>query len=566
VSHGGSLRDALLREPVAPRFGTSGIRGLVSELTDLEVYCVVLGTVRHLAAVGLLARPGDKVVIPVAGDLRPSTERMMRAAARAIRDAGYAVEHAGRIPTPALALRCLERGTAGFVVTGSHIPLDRNGVKAYRRDGEILKSDEGPIAAAIDRARRECLGAPADSSPFDPDAMLRSSEAPTLPPARADAARAYQARYANAFAPDALAGMRVLLFEHSAVGRDLMARILECAGAEVVSAGRSEAFVPIDTEALAGEQLEQLGALARAHGPVDVVVSTDGDGDRPLLVDLDAHGAPRFVRGDLLGAIVAGYLDSDAAAVPVSASPAIEEWARDARVALTATRVGSPYVIEAMTAAANGHARVVGWEANGGFLTGSELHTEWGALRALPTRDAALPLLAALRSAVRTGQSVAEQADRLARWHGASDLLDEVPREVGEAVVGLLGAADSRARRVCFEPGAVRVEDARGDALEVLAPDRGAGARWQSRRRRVEAELERSFGRADIVRVDLTDGMRLMLANGEVAHVRPSGNAPQLRIYVFSRSAERAEAIAREAVAEPDGLLRRLGRIATGRA
>jgi phosphomannomutase len=40
--------------------------------------------------------------------------------------------------------------------------------------------------------------------------------------------------------------------------------------------------------------------------------------------------------------------------------------------------------------------------------------------------------------------------------------------------------------------------------------------------------------------------------------VRPSGNAPQLRIYAVAGDEARAEDIVALALAEPDGLLRRL--------
>ena len=35
------------------------------------------------------------------------------------------------------------------MVTGSHIPFDRNGLKFYRPDGEITKADEAGIVAAL---------------------------------------------------------------------------------------------------------------------------------------------------------------------------------------------------------------------------------------------------------------------------------------------------------------------------------------------------------------------------------------------------------------------------------
>ena len=44
--------------------------------------------------------------------------------------------------------------------------------------------------------------------------------------------------------------------------------------------------------------------------------------------------------------------------------------------------------------------------------------------------------------------------------------------------------------------------------------------------------------------------------NGEIAHLRPSGNAPQLRIYSVADSQERAAEIVALAIAEPNGIFR----------
>ncbi|MBK8576491.1 MAG: hypothetical protein IPN90_12730 [Elusimicrobia bacterium] len=43
--------------------------------------------------------------------------------------------------------------------------------------------------------------------------------------------------------------------------------------------------------------------------------------------------------------------------------------------------------------------------------------------------------------------------------------------------------------------------------------------------------------------LNLLDGIRMRFGNGDVAHVRPSGNAPQLRIYACAGSPERAKEI-----------------------
>jgi phosphomannomutase len=69
-----------------------------------------------------------------------------------------------------------------------------------------------------------------------------------------------------------------------------------------------------------------------------------------------------------------------------------------------------------------------------------------------------------------------------------------------------------------------------------------------------------ALGFGEITRINYVDGARLYFSNGDVAHLRPSGNADELRVYAVSNSQERADAIAALAVAEPGGILRRLER------
>src|SRR5258708_7202776 len=85
--------------PLPFAFRTSVLRGLVTDITDLEAYINVKAALRYLSSIGDI-RPNSGVVI--AGDLRPSTDRIMRACAQAIVDSGCPVENAGKIPTPAL--------------------------------------------------------------------------------------------------------------------------------------------------------------------------------------------------------------------------------------------------------------------------------------------------------------------------------------------------------------------------------------------------------------------------------------------------------------------------------
>ena len=127
------------------KFGTSGLRGLVADMTDEVCARHVAAFLAHLARSGVGAREAL-----VGRDLRPSSPRIAAACIGAIRAAGVAAIDCGVLPTPALALEAARRGAPAIMVTGSHIPFDRNGLKFYRPDGEIAKADEAGILGALD--------------------------------------------------------------------------------------------------------------------------------------------------------------------------------------------------------------------------------------------------------------------------------------------------------------------------------------------------------------------------------------------------------------------------------
>ena len=306
------------KNPAALAFGTSGLRGLVSDITDLEAYINTRGFLDYLGA-----REG---VVALAGDLRPSTDRILVAVASAIEDAGCSVDFLGKIPTPALAYYALERSWPSVMVTGSHIPFDRNGIKFGKPGGEVLKDDESGILEAVAKVREGEYRRSREESLFDNDGML--NETRPLPPVNNDGSKLYLRRYLDFFPASGLVGKRIVVFEHSAVGRGLLVEILTRLGARVVPTGRSEAFIPIDTEDITAERLAELQEMADAEADgadaPDAIVSTDGDGDRPLVAGVDVSGRVRFFGGDLLGIIVAKYLGADAVAIPISANDAVD--------------------------------------------------------------------------------------------------------------------------------------------------------------------------------------------------------------------------------------------------
>jgi phosphomannomutase len=564
------IRPAFLNyAPVPLAFGTSGLRGLVKDITDLEAYINIKGALRYLMSIGDV-RPGNTVVI--AGDLRPSTDRIMRVCARAIVDLDCQLENAGKIPTPALVSYAISTGRAGVMVTGSHIPFDRNGIKINKSVGEVLKFDEAGITREVERMRVEEYSRTAATSAFDASGMLKSSL--ELPPLKRAAEEAYIRRYLSSFDSDGLSGLRILVYQHSAVGRDILAQILGKLGAEVVAAGRSEAFIPIDTENITDEQLDRLDELvvaAEARGEaVHAIVSTDGDSDRPLVCALlpAAEVEPggrrvRFLPGDLLGIVVAEYLRADAASVPISANDAVERRMAERGIFLEKTKIGSPYVISALDnfRRARTHTRIVGWEANGGFLTGSDIDLAKGTLAALPTRDSVLPILANLFAAANQGISLFVLWDRLPARFGRAGLLDNVPVSVSQAILAnLIPPGDTI--EVEFDSAGRVVDRSRANDLAIpLAAD--VAEDWQQRKATLTRFFTPALGFDNIVRINVLDGVRIYFSNGEVAHIRPSGNAPQLRIYANSHSQTRADEIVELTLRAPDGILRQLERAFT---
>jgi phosphomannomutase len=538
-----SLRSRLNYEPQELGFGTSGRRGKVVDLTQLEVYLNALAELEYLQSLSLAEggiQQGDPFYF--AYDLRPSSSEFVsqeqgrgqiaQAIAAAIADAGMKAVNLGRIPTPALASYALSRSKGSIMVTGSHIPFDRNGYKTNSSRGELLKEQEAPINERVRLVRKRLYEQPWDQSRFDQRGMLRSGHQ-ALPEEQGEARAAYTDRFTRFFAGSSLKGRRILVYQHSAVGRDLLVEILEQLNAEVVTGGRSETFVPIDTENIDAAQLAVMQTLAdeAGSGPLYAVVSTDGDSDRPLVLGVDAKtGRVQFFGGDLVGMVVASYLQADAVVVPISCNDAIDRGPL-AAVVEPKTRIGSPFVIAGMEAAlAKGKKRVCGWEPNGGFLTGSPISRNGAILSPLLTRDAGLPILGVLFAAEQSGLSLIDLFSRLPKRFSRAALLKQFPRATALEIVAR------------FSPPA----DAPGiqkDLAQFFTP---------------------ALGFAGIDRVDYTDGVRILFANGEVTHVRPSGNADELRIYAVADTQSRADAMAAMGIEEPGGILRRMEKAVHG--
>jgi phosphomannomutase len=498
-----AIRDVMNDSGVA--FGTSGARGLVSQMTDevCAAYTAAFVSVTRLSyAVNTVA---------LGMDLRPSSPRILAACAAALRDTGITVDYCGALPTPALALYAQSAGIPAIMVTGSHIPFDRNGIKFYRPDGEITKADELAISDATVTIAAH------------PELILHDIN-PT-------AVEQYVQRYLDFFPAQHFAGLRIGVYEHSSVARDVIRRILEGLGASVTSLGRTGEFVPIDTEAVADIDVQRGREWAATHR-FDAIISTDGDGDRPLIAD--ETGA--WLRGDIVGLICARYLGAKLVVVPVSCNTAIE--LSGSFKSVLRTRIGSPYVIAGMEqigshcidllsqegaipspqsspARGRGGERekqlsipaVVGFEANGGFLVGSRIELAGKILDSLPTRDAVLPALAVLAAARAINEKVSDLMKDLPARFTASDRLQSYPVETSRQLLLELANDDQSLQSYLAPDGALPVD------------------------------------------CNTTDGLRVTFDNGEIVHLRPSGNAPELRCYCEAATEQRAKQLVQTVLA-----------------
>jgi phosphomannomutase len=151
--------------------------------------------------------------------------------------------------------------------------------------------------------------------------------------------------------------------------------------------------------------------------------------------------------------------------------------------------------------------RATGYEANDGFLLGSNVGKADRCLAALPTRDAVLPMLALLCMAREKSCKLSELPSSLPQLYTASLRLQNFPTKTSSGLITQLHEDLPR-------------------AVSLLAPDAGK-----------------------ILHVDTTDGLRLTFTNGCIVHLRPSDNAPELRCYAEAETQAMAENLCRSVLA-----------------
>lgn len=453
------------------QFGTSGARGLVEQFT-----VNVCAAFSH-AFISCMQTEFNFEQVAIAIDNRPSSPIMAQACAKAVQQLGLEVIYYGVVPTPALAYVAMQDNIPCIMVTGSHIPFDRNGLKFYRPDGEISKADERAILHAT---------AVFETVTDLPSLVVNNK-----------AAIQYIERYTSLFDSEMLADKRIGIYEHSSAGRDLYTPLFEALGAEVIALERSDEFVPIDTEAVAEVDIERAKLWSQQYG-FDLIFSTDGDGDRPLVADEQGN----WLRGDILGLLCADAMNIEALAVPVSCNTVIEGCNLFNHI--SRTKIGSPYVIAEFENLTKSYSSIAGFEANGGFLLGSDVEINGRLIKALPTRDAVLPALMLLSAARQ--KPISSLVNNLPQRFTFSDRIQNFVTEKSMAIL----------------------------AIAKQQPDMFL--------------QQLDLNDSKVKCIDETDGLRITLVSGDIIHFRPSGNAPELRCYAESNCNKQAQYLVKQAL------------------
>lgn len=307
-------------------FGTDGVRGVAGEFLTAELALALAQAAVRLAP----QSRGGRARVLIVRDTRESGEMLEAAMAAGVTAAGGDAFLAGVLPTPAAPLLLRQHDfQLAAVISASHNPFHDNGIKLFAADG--FKLDDATELAIETAMLEDRLPAPTRIGRVNP-----------FPGALED----YLAMLAHRFSQLDLSGRRVLLdCAHGATFRAGPA-IFRRLGAEVSVLCAEPDGRNINADC-GSTHLGALGA-AMEQGSYDIGFAFDGDGDRVLAVDADAHP----VDGDELIALAALHLQrSDelhggGVAVTVMTNYGFHTAMAAAGIEVATTAVGDRYVLD----------------------------------------------------------------------------------------------------------------------------------------------------------------------------------------------------------------------------
>jgi phosphomannomutase len=585
----------------ALKFGTSGLRDLDENLTDIQIYIATRGFLNYLKKIPLsLGGIGEGSRVALAGDFRPSTPRILFSVALAIIDSGFIVDFCGRVPTPTVTLWGLSNNIPSIMITASHNPYGQNGVKFVKPDSEVMKDEEKFILEEINNEREIEYIKPLRDSIFDKKGFIKNYEDTyysyqrkllletriSLSIVNEKAKEFYIGRYKKAFGK-VLDGEKFVFYEQTCVGRDIIPEIFRELGASVITSGRvdeTREFVPVDTEDMKEKVLIKMAELAMDND-CHVAITTDGDSDRPALLYLrrDENKKIKFknekphyyyLKGDKLNVIACLYLKPHFAIAPISVSHKPMEVLKKHGISVKHTKVGSPHVIKEMKKKMDMNPELVvyGFEANGGGLVGSRKNfSRNNFIEPLTTRDAVFPLICTFILAKERGVNVEELVKEVFSGehesHTHAGVVENLPNvsvtlglerytpDIGKSIIDFFSPIDKNIIEFICDKNLV---------LDINEEKFEASVENINHLNKIK-EILLKYIRAivgdyniNIEKINYLDGIRIYVNNKEIIHFRPSGNAAQFRVYAESKSEDRVFELVERAIRAKNGVIVRL--------
>ncbi|MBL7073109.1 MAG: hypothetical protein ISS33_04960, partial [Candidatus Omnitrophica bacterium] len=555
---------------------------------------------------------GDYMV--VAGDLRPSTERIMIATAIGILESGNKVDYIGKVATPVAALYGLLNNMAVSVVTGSHIPIEDNGEKFYRANGELWKEEEPIFFQYIEDAYKEEYMKTWEESLYDKEGWLKSDEDLILYGRSVivfEATEAIKEKNANKRAIEAgektalelyeerllkgfgrsLEGIKIAFWEQTTVDRDYSPNRLRGMGADVVIVGRmneAKEFLALDTEDVKEKYRKMAEAFMNQTGR-DVLITKDGDGDRPAVFVRLKNGEVVFIPGDKLNVLAALLLKPKRFSIPKTANYVALSVLEDAGIEIDYNNVGSPYIdlsmMEYLGFDTDGKTGAYGCEVNGGGFIGDKEFSlpakvvkklkEFnngvqnpfgkftGELSRLSTRGAGMPIVAALLLAKINGETLPELYEETFSGKYESEtgalLVENVSetkctpgceaytKEMGKAIIESFSPSDATIEEV-------KIDDEMRVTAKHIGDAEFIGAKNPKEIKAIIKSLEKYLTQIPGLEEEKISkivfkvkgksvGIHNYFTNGERIILRPSGNAAQLRGYTLAKTLRRIKEI-----------------------
>ena len=325
---------------MAKLFGTTGIRGLANEFLTPEFCAKIAG-----AFGTYIGGRGKKVLIAM--DPRTSSEMIKNSTISGLLSAGCDVYDSGIAPTPAVqySVRNFDFD-AGIMITGSHIPPERNGLKFFVSDGTEVY---GPLEEEIEKI-------------FFGDKIKRVAWTEIGTVHQFDCVMPYKKMLLDTGIKNENKNFKIILDPGHGAQCGIVSFVLRELGYDVLTINaQPDGFFPGRHSEPDQKNLKNLIEIIKIMG-ADIGIGIDGDGDRTIFVD----DCGNFIMGDITGSILTDDLmkEGDSVVTPVSTSSLIDWVCEKNNGKVIKTKVGAADVVAELLK----NDSVFAFEENGGNI------------------------------------------------------------------------------------------------------------------------------------------------------------------------------------------------------